>query len=150
MRVKLLYSALLVSLLAASVVVPTAAGQSTPAPYYNNSTTDVPNETWMDGREDATLDNTTHYLTRVVSFVIGGGVGAQGGGAAGPLVAGLSVFGVVLGVVARGRTGSVGGGVMAIVAAAALVSAGFAPTWMYAVVVIALGLVLAGVFIRNA
>lgn len=142
---------LVVSLLAA--LAAPAAAQSTSVPYYNNSSTDdVNNETWLVGMEEPTLENVTGLLLRTGSYVIGtGDVGGPEGGegqATGAIVLGLTAFAVLLGILGGSGVGSVGGTVLSIAVAAGLVQTGFAPAWMWAVVLFGVGLLLSTVVIR--
>jgi hypothetical protein len=142
---------LVVSLLAA--LAAPAAGQSTSVPYYNNSSTDdVNNETWLVGIEDPSLENVTSLLLRTGSYVIGtGDVGGPEGGegqATGAVVLGLTAFAVLLGILGGSGVGSVGGTVLSTAVAAGLVQTGFAPGWMWAVVLFGVGLLLSTVVIR--
>lgn len=119
------------------------------APYYRNQSTTVDSESWMAGRNNATLDNVIHYATRIGTFVIGNQQMAGGVGYAGPLVLGLVILGVFMGALAGTRPGSVGGGVLAIIIAGGLVDAGLAPQWMFAIVLFALGAVGTSVYLRS-
>lgn len=133
-----------------------ASGQATPtenvsekAPYYNGTTPDVNNESWMAGREDPSLDNVTHFVTRLGPFVIGSGTTAQGGvGMAGPMVLGLVVAGLLLAGGANPRVGVVGGAVLFMGSVGALATVGLFPSWLYAVALFSIGLVSATVLIR--
>lgn len=149
-----LVSVLLVTLTLASLTVPLAAAGnnstnvSEKAPYYDNTSTDVANESWMAGHERPTLHNVTSMLTRVGTFIIGD-TSMQGADAsAGPIVTGIVLFGVVAGTAIGGRVGAVGGGVMGVVTISALVTAAVAPHWIYALVMLAVGGVLTVAIIR--
>ena len=153
-RTKHLVVALLVVAALAGVVAP-AAGQSTAtpnlsekAPYYSNNSTHVANESWMDGRKDATLDNFIHYLTRVGGFIIGDGTAQGGVGSAGALVLGIVVMGIVASTMTGQAVGPVGGAVVGIMGVAGITAAGIAPSWLYAVMLFCLGLVLTTVIVR--
>lgn len=137
-------------------IVPAGAAQtnnstdiSDVAPYYeDNSTSEVRNESWMANRQSPTLDNTTHYLTRVGGFVIGSAPAQGGVGPAGIMLLSLTLFGAFIGA-GEGRTlGPIGGSVLAVVLASSVATIGLAPHWIYAVMVFALGLVLAAVSMR--
>lgn len=108
------------------------------APYYENETTDVGNESWTDGRENATADNIMHYATRLGSFVVGGD-----GSSSGPLLMGMIVLGGILGVTIGSGVGIVGGGVIAVAALFAVVAIDIAPAWFYAVGLFGIGILLA-------
>jgi hypothetical protein len=81
---------------------PTAA-PSTPtpalddvAPYYAENDTTVDNESFFEGRRNASLENTTNFLTRIGPVVVGSGTAQGGVGDAGILVTGLLVGGLLL------------------------------------------------------
>lgn len=115
------------------------------APYYEGNHT-VANESWMDGRENATLPNVLHMATRFGTFIVGGGQAAQDDiGPAGPLIVGAVFMGVMLGAVVGAGVGMVGGGVLSIVAVVMLTTIDAAPEWLYAVTLFGLGIVLAAV-----
>ncbi len=118
------------------------------APYYEENTSDVNNESWMNGHENATLDNMASMATRVGGFVIGTRAAQGGVGPANGLVLALVVFGVVATAGARSRVGTVGGSVLGIAAAAALSVVGLAPSWLFAVIMFGVGLVAAKALIN--
>lgn len=118
------------------------------APYYANESTDVNNESWMSGRENATLDNVVHMATRLGPFVIGDTTAPGDVGSAGMLVLGLVIGGTLLGTMAGANVGSVGGSTLAFIVAAGLVGTGLAPAWMWAVLLMGLGLIGTAVFLR--
>lgn len=110
--------------------------------YYANVTPTVQNQTWMEGHQDPTLHNTTGFLTRIGTFIIGSGPSAPGAqGATGSLVMGLVVFGSIVYASSGSRTGFVGGGVIAITVIVGLYSANLAPLWVYAVALMLIALV---------
>jgi len=152
---------LVVLLLATTSLVGVAGAQQTTAtnnstinetaPYYatssSNVTVDI--DTWLEGRTDPTLDNITNIATRIGPFVIGGGTANTVGTAqAGALVTGLMVLAVFLGTIMGTRVGSVGGATLATAIAAGIVEVGLAPQWMWAIVVMGVGIVLSTVAIR--
>ena len=118
------------------------------APYYADNTSDVNNESWMAGHENATLDNVVSMATRVGGFVIGTRQAQGGVGPANGLVLALLVFGVVATAGSRSRVGTVGGSVLGIAAAATLSVAGLAPSWLFAVIMFGVGLVAAAALLR--
>lgn len=118
------------------------------APYYAENSSEVNNESWMNGHENATLDNVASMATRVSGFVIGTGQAQGGVGPANGLVLALVVFGAVATAGARSRVGTVGGSVLGIAAAAALSAVGLAPSWLFAVIMFGVGLVAAAALIR--
>jgi len=141
-----------VALVASSGAIGTATAQtnntSTPPPYYDNASNATPSG-WLDNRQEPTLVNVSAMLTRVGTFIIGtGGTTQGGGGPAGVIVFGLTVLGVVLGVVRGSSVGSVGGSVVVIAAAAVIVSVGLAPMWLYAVILFGVGIVAATAILR--
>lgn len=114
--------------------------------YYNGTPT-VENESWMEGREDPTLDNQTAMLTRLSTFIIGTG----GGGDLpdlGLILTGFVVFGLVGGVVAGSGGGAVAGAVLGVVAAGSLSRTGFLPEWIYVLVLMAVGIILTAAWLR--
>jgi hypothetical protein len=148
-----LLGAVLALTLLALVAVP-AVGTPTPtpnvserAPYYADNNSIVDNQAWMDDRQDPTLDNVTHYLTRVGGFVIGSET-SGGGGAAGVLALALVLGGIVLGTFVGNGVGPVGGGVLGLVGVAGLAGAGLMPTWLFATALFGIGLVLTAAVIR--
>ena len=114
------------------------------APYYDNQTTQVDNQSWMSGRENATLDNTFHFASRITTFVVGDGDQA----ADGPLLVGLFVLGAVLGVTVGSGVGIVGGGVLTVIALFGASAMDLAPGWLYPVALFGVGLLLAASFKR--
>lgn len=131
--------ALFLSLFAGVSAVSAAPNNTTVAPYYENQSTMVDNESWMDGRTEPTLDNQTHYLTRMSSFVIGERQ-AQGGGWAGILLTAIVALGVMIGATVGANLGLVGGATLSVISIRALVGAGLAPPWIMAVALILLGI----------
>lgn len=137
-------SLVLMVLLVSSTFVGVAGGlavqnNTTAAPYFANQSTQVDNESWMEGREEPTLDNSTHMLTRLSSFVIGE-QRAQGGGWAGILITAIVTLGVMLGATFGADLGPIGGATLSVVAIRALVGAGLAPPWIMAVALVLLGI----------
>jgi hypothetical protein len=121
---------------------------SNTSPYYNNTTDEIDNETWMEGREEPTLTNVSAWVTRVSTFVIGSGGAGGGVGAAGALLTGALVFALVIAMVGATEVGVVGGAVAGISGVFLLVELGLAPSWLYVVVLGALGIVATAVFLR--
>lgn len=147
-RVRWLLAALLALSALAVTGVATGANVSDKAPYYDNQSDQVRNETWMDNRTEPTLDNTTHYLTRVGGFVIGQQPAQGGVGPAGVMLLSLVLFGSFVGLSEGRSVGPIGGAVLAVALASGVATVGLAPHWIYAVVIMGLGLVLAAVAIR--
>lgn len=127
---------------------PTAAQLSNNSTYYDNHSSQVDNESWMQGRERPTLDNFTHYSTRVVGFYIGQEEAQDGVGPAGAMLLSLLIFGALLRGMDDRQVGPVAGVVLAIALAFAVVTASLAPNWIYAVGLFGIGLVLSAVVIR--
>jgi hypothetical protein len=121
---------------------------ATPPPYYENASNSTPSG-WLKDRQDPTLVNVSAMVTRLGTFVVGtGGTTQGGGGPAGVVVFGLTLIGVVLGVVRGSSVGSVGGPILLIAAAAVIVSVGLAPMWLYAVILLGVGIVAAAAILR--
>jgi hypothetical protein len=134
---------------------PTASPTATPtasldekAPYYNNETASVDNETWLEGRREPTLANVTHLLTRVGGFVIGDAP-AQGGGYAGPMITAIVLGGAIMGAVAGTGVGIVGGGVLLVTGFFGLVSLAVAPVWLYPVAIFVVGGIVSMIVLRS-
>lgn len=139
---------LLVATLVGVAAPAVADNTSDAAPYYENNTTHVDNESWMAGREDPTLDNVLHYATRVGGFVIGLGDTTASGTAAGTLAFGLIIAGAMGGTLMGSGVGPVGGSVLGLIGLAGLISVGLAPAWTLAVSLVAVGIVLTLVVVR--
>lgn len=135
---------LVVLVLVLSLTAP-AAGQvtNTSAAYYNGTGSTVDNATWMDGRTDPTLENSTHMFSRIGGVTIGAGERA-----AGTLLIGLLAFAVVVSITGTSDVGIVGGGVVSLITISALTRAGFAPGWMWLIVLFGLGAVAFRIFKR--
>lgn len=134
---------------------PTAA-PSTPtpalddvAPYYAENDTTIDNESYFEGRENATLENTTGMLVRVGPIVFGSGPAQGGVGDAGILLTGLFVGGIALGTVFGSGVGVVGGAVLGVTTIGGLASAAVLPTWFWPITLFGLGTVLSIVVIRS-
>lgn len=114
------------------------------AGYYNETVT-VDNESWMDGHENATLDNVLGMFSRISTFVIGAGGDSS---VVGSLLTSVVAGGIVLGIVGGSAIGIVAGVTVASLVLGALAAAGFAPAWLWAIAVFGIGLVLSTVVIR--
>lgn len=146
--------AIALSLLIGAVVVgmvipqPVAAASttttSTPPDYYNDSV-NVNNESWMEGNENATLDSTIGFVTRIGTFIVGSGGGAS---AVGSILTSVVLGGVVLGLLGGATVGIVGGVTVGTLTLGALAAAGMVPVWLWALGVLAVGVVLATIVIR--
>lgn len=114
-------------------------------PIYNSSNTSVSNSSWMAGRTDPTIDNVSTFITRVGTFVIGDSSSDSG---AGPLIVGLLVGMSIIGYMGTSRSGIVAGGTVGVIAAATLTKVSLAPGWIFGVVIMLTGLVLAIAYLR--
>lgn len=132
-----------------SVAVPAAAQSTETADYYENESTETGTGPWLSGLTDASLDSILTLLTRLGTFVIGGGVTAQGGvGSAGALLTGLLISGVMGAVGMRAGAGASGGLIIGLVSTFMFATIGLGPTWAYPVALFLVGLIIAGVFLR--
>lgn len=132
-----------------SIAAPAVAQTTTTPDYYNDTSTETGTGPWLSGLTDASLDDILTLLTRVGTFIIGGGVTAQGGaGSAGALLTGLLIAGTLAAIGIRSGAGATGGLSVGLVAAFLFVSVGVGPTWAYPVVLFMVGLIVAGVFLR--
>jgi hypothetical protein len=151
MRQKTLITAALLVLAVATFAGP-AVAQETPndnATYYDGESTETGEGTWLSGLTDATLDDVLTLAMRLGTYVIGGGVTAQGGvGSAGALLTGLLVSGVMAGVGIRSGAGTSGGLIVGIASAFLFVTVGVGATWAYPVVLFVVGLIVAAIFLR--
>lgn len=146
---------LLVGLGLAGLAAPADAAPPTPtqnvtdkAPYYADNTSDVANESWMDGHEEPTLANVTHYLARVGGFVVGEQSLAGAPGSAGPLLTGFVLLGLVGGAAIGGGIGAAGGVALTVAVVGVLAGAALLPQWLYAVVLIGVALVATAALLR--
>jgi len=120
------------------------------APYYSNFSTETGQDAWLEGREEATLESLLSFIADVDTYVIGGGVTAQGGtGSAGAFITAAVVAAVFLLAIARSPVGPVGGATLAVVVGGGMTTAGIAPEWMYALLLMPLGFILAALIGRN-
>lgn len=139
----------LVQLGAAPASAQTNNTTATNTTYYGNASTDVANESWLAGKENATLEDQVSLLTRLPTMIVGSGGTTQGGGGpAGVLVFGFVLLGVGVAAVGRASTGAVGGATLSIMLAGGIVELGFVPRWMWAVVLLGIGLVLTAAVLR--
>jgi hypothetical protein len=148
--VLVVFVVLLAMLSGGAVAQTDTENNSTLPPYYDNSSNETGQDAWMEGREDPTLGNITHYIGRLQTFVIGGGVSAQGGiGSAGALLAGGLVILVSLGVGVGSQVGAPAGAALGVAMLSVLSSLGLLPSWMFATFLFLLALVLAAAFLRG-
>jgi hypothetical protein len=116
------------------------------APYYSENTSQVNNESWLAGHENASLDAFVTMLTRVGTFVVGEPPESNGPG--GAIVVGLIVAGTIGSTFVRQGPGPVGGAVLGLVGLAGVTAVGLAPVWLMTVSLFVLGLILTSVIIR--
>jgi len=151
MRRRLLTSiAIALVLLVPAIVAPvaTSAQLTNNSTYYANHSSEVNQSGWMADREEPTLDNFAHYLTRIAGFYIGQEKAQGGVGPAGLMILSLVLFGALLRANDARQVGPVGGTVLAVSLAFAVITAGTAPSWIYAVALFVIGVVLSGVVVR--
>lgn len=113
------------------------------APYYDDAQ-EPDTSGWFEGVDPTTLEGLIAMVGRIGTFVIGGG----GAGVSGSLLTGVAVAGIGVGSVARANVGGVAGAVLGITAVFAAAATGIAPQWISAVLMFAIGLVLASVLRR--
>ena len=113
------------------------------APYYDGAQ-EPDTSGWFEGVDPTTLEGLIVMVGRVGTYVIGGG----GTGVSGSLLTGVVVAGIGVGSVARANVGGIAGAVLGITAVFAGAATGIAPQWISAVVMFAIGLVVASVLRR--
>jgi len=113
------------------------------APYYDGAQ-EPDTSGWFDGVDPTTLSGLVAMIGRVGTFIIGGGAS----GVSGSLLTGVAVAGIGVGSVARANVGGVAGAVLGITAVFTGAATGIAPQWISAVVMFAIGLVVASVLRR--
>lgn len=109
------------------------------APYFSD-TEEVSTDSWLAGVEPD-LSGVVTLVSRTGTYVIGGG----GSGVGSALLTGVVVMGIGVGSVARARVGSIAGATLTVGGVFAGSAVGIAPSWMTAVVMFGVGLVLAAV-----
>ncbi|MDR9411903.1 MAG: hypothetical protein RI531_04620 [Haloferacaceae archaeon] len=115
---------------------------------YNNSDANVTHDEWTDGHEDVTIQNVSHYFSRIGTFIIGDDPNDPG---AGPLFTGLLVAGFGILVMGTSQAGLVASGTMAVIVVAALsapAGTGFLPPWLYGVIVLVIAFVAGVIYVR--
>lgn len=137
-----------VLLAATALLLPAAAGtavaQNNTSLY--NQTPAADGEVWLEGREDPDISNVTGMLGRLGTFVVGHDPSDPG---AGPIITGMLVAGVVIGIGGTNRAGVTAGAVLGIAAIAVLSQgAGLFPFWLYGATMIVIGLVAAALVVR--
>lgn len=112
-------------------------------PYYNDTTKNVSMEAWLNGSQNASLDDIVGMALRIGPVVVGVGPMAPGGiGNAGTFVVALLVIGAAFGAIVGTGVGMVGTVVLAVAVFASIVAAGIAPEWLFAVLLFGLGVLL--------
>jgi hypothetical protein len=123
-----------------------ATNHTTAEPIYNSRPSGaVDNSTWMDGRQRPSLHNISSYVADIGPFAIGTGGSS---GIPGALLTGFLVFGGVVSIVGPSRVGAVAGGVIGVVTVGVLAELTLAPLWMLMVALVAVGFLLAGIYLR--
>lgn len=141
--------AVLTALVALPLLATPAAAQqnnSTTVPEYYNDSRNVSGDQdeWLNNDSNATLDKVVNLATRAGTFVVAGG-GSQEVGA---VFIALLVFGAVVSIVGGSAPGTIAGVVVGVFTIAALAASGFAASWLWALVVFAVGVVLSTALIR--
>jgi hypothetical protein len=135
----------LVVCLASLSMLGAAVAQEQP---YNNSSGNTSIDNWTEGHETVDLENVTHYVSRVGTFVIGDAPGDAG---AGPVFVGILVGALAVSAMGTSRAGLVASGTMAVIVVAGLsapLGAGLLPSWLYGTVVLIVALVAGVLYIR--
>jgi len=113
---------------------------------YNNSDANVTHDEWTDGHEEVTIQNVSHYISRVGTFIIGSDPNDPG---AGPLFTGLLVAGFGILVMGTSQAGLVASGTMAVIVVAVLsAGTGLLPPWLYGVIVLMIAFVGGVIYVR--
>jgi hypothetical protein len=135
----------LVVCLASLSMLGAAVAQEKP---YQNESNDTSLQNWTDGHRDVDLENVTHYVSRVGTFIIGDD---PNDGGVGPIFAGILVGALAVAAMGTSRAGLVASGTMAVVVTAGLagpLGAGLLPGWLYGVMVMLIALIAGVVYIR--
>jgi len=149
-RLVLVCLGLLVVLGSLGAGVVAADNNSTDPDYYDNSSNDTGQDVWMQGHEDPTIANITHYVALMQNYVIGGGMNAQGGvGSAGALLVGGIVVAIGIGTGVGSGLGTQGGVALGTALLGTLSGVGLLPEWMFALMLFLLGLSVLTSFIRS-
>ena len=117
------------------------AQATTPTPIYDGAAT-PDQDGWMGNRTNSSIDNVAHMTTRVATFFIGGSGGAYA------TFTGLLIGLAFVGLLGVSRGGIAVGAVAGVVSAAVLAEVGLAEQWVYAVLLMVVGIVLAVVYFR--
>lgn len=118
------------------------------APMYEDEEVEPDTDGWLEDMDEPSVSAIVTLMSRLGTFVVGGGAGAAMSQSAPALMTGLLVLGTALGMVVGTGVGSVGGSVLAVTGVFATVAVGLAPAWGTAIAVFGVGLVAAAVFRR--
>ena len=138
----------LVLILASGIAVGQSGESDNRTVPYEEWDDNVTHQNWTDDREDPTLSNATHYLTRVGTFVIGDDPNDPG---VGPIFTGVLVGAFFMSVLGTSRSGVVASGTMGIMVIAALstsTGAGLLPRWVYGVAILLIGMAAGIIYTR--
>lgn len=136
---------LMVLVVSAVLLVPVAAAQDVPYGGENNTTG---NENWTDGHTKADLENVSHYVALVGTFVVGEDPSDPG---VGPIFIGLLVGLMGITMLGQSRAGLTASTTMAVVAFGALSApqgAGFLPRWLYGTVALLIAMIAGVIYVR--
>jgi hypothetical protein len=126
----------------ASTFIPGVLAQaSTPTPIYDGART-PDQDGWIGNRTNSSIDNVANMATRVSTYFIGGSGGASA------MLTGLLVGLAFVGHLGPTRGGIAVGAITAVMGAAIFAEVGLAETWVYPIVLMIIGLVLAKVYFR--
>lgn len=126
-----------------------ATNVSDVAPYYANQSDAVPNGSYYNGTENATLDSIGDMATRLGPVFIGtGDMDPSGTGFQGALITGFVMILMFVGAWAMLPLGSVGGGVLAVVVGYGLTDLGLAPGWFRVILVFVVGVLAFVAFLQ--
>lgn len=135
--------------LSAPAAAQNATNVSDVAPYYANQSSSVPNSSWYQGIDNATLDSMGQMATRLGPYFVGtGGMDPSGTGFEGVLLTGIIMVGMFVGAVGMLPVGSVGGGVLAVVVGYGMTEIGLAPGWFRVILVFAVGVIAFVAFLQ--
>lgn len=119
-----------------------SSNTTTLPPYYGNETTPQSGG-WMSGMSEASLPNIIELLLRTGTVIVGpGNAVAGGGGPTGPILFGFLLLGGAFSAVIGTGMGSVAAGVLFVAVLAGIVTLGFVPSWLFAVFLFGIGVLL--------
>lgn len=118
------------------------------APVYGEEDPNPDTDGWLEGIDKPSVDSIVTLISRMGTFVIGGGAGGSMAQSAPALLTGIMILGTAMGMTVGSGVGSVGGSVLAIAGVFATIGVGLAPEWGSAIVVFGVGIVVASVFRR--